>query len=113
VPQTKPGPRPAKPQPRVQRNGASRTAAPAPASIVSRIGAAAPRPRLGGGGPVGSYLREVRSELRKTVWPSREEATKLTLVVIGLSIIVGLYLGLLDLIFSQVVRLILSVSGGA
>ena len=65
------------------------------------------------GGPAGAYFREVRSELRKVVWPSREDAVKLTAVVIGLSFILGLYLGALDFIFSEAVRLILSAAAGA
>jgi preprotein translocase subunit SecE len=86
-------------------------AAVAPPSLASRITAVAPRPAMPGG-RLGSYLRDVRSELRKTVWPTREEATKLTLVVIGLSVIVGLYLGLLDLVFSELVKLFLTAAGG-
>jgi len=120
VSQTRPGPKPARSTSRPQRDDAprvtaasARTAPAAPtASLASRVALRAPRPNLGGGGAIGGYFRDVRSELRKVVWPSREEATKLTAVVIGLSVIVGLYLGLLDLIFSELVRLFVRVAGG-
>ena len=81
--------------------------------MMSRLRSGTPRPSLGGGGPVFGYFRDVRSELRKVVWPSREEATKLTAVVIGLSLVVGLYLGVCDLLFAELVKLILQAGGGA
>ena len=45
------------------------------------------------------YFKGVRSELRAMVWPTRQEATKLTLMVIVGSIAVGGLLVLFDLIF--------------
>jgi len=47
-----------------------------------------------------TWVREVRSELRKVVWPSREQAMQLTAVVVVLSVIVGFFLGTVDAIFS-------------
>jgi preprotein translocase subunit SecE len=52
------------------------------------------------------YLREVSSELRKVVWPSRKEtigSTSVVLVIVALS---GVFLGIVDLILSRLVRLI-------
>jgi len=46
------------------------------------------------------WLRETRSELRKVTWPTREEALRLTYVVIGLSLVMGAVLGLVDLILN-------------
>jgi len=40
-------------------------------------------------------------ELRKSVWPSREETARLTWVVILLSIAVGFFLGGLDQLFLE------------
>ena len=56
-----------------------------------------------GGGrvsPVG-FLQETYQELRKSVWPRREETARLTVVVIVLAIIAGFFLGGLDRIFSE------------
>lgn len=46
------------------------------------------------------WFRETRSELRKVVWPTREEALRLTYVVIGISLVMGLLLGLVDFALS-------------
>jgi len=54
------------------------------------------------------FLREVRSELDKVTWPKRDEVTRLTLVVIIVSVIVGVYLGALDLGFTKLLEYIIS-----
>lgn len=54
------------------------------------------------------FLKEVRTELTKVTWPSRSEITRLTGVVIGASIAVGIYLGGLDFIFTSTMQLLLS-----
>ena len=46
--------------------------------------------------PVVQFLRECRTELRKVVWPTRQEATRLTLVVIAVSVVTGAILGGFD-----------------
>ncbi|MFZ6036239.1 MAG: preprotein translocase subunit SecE [Patescibacteria group bacterium] len=43
-----------------------------------------------------SYIRESRDELKKVVWPSRRETIKYTMLVIGISLGVALYLGAAD-----------------
>lgn len=55
-----------------------------------------------------SYLKEVRSELAKVIWPKREEVLRLTLVVIIISAVVGLYLGGLDYAFTKLLELVIS-----
>ena len=56
---------------------------------------------------IGESVREIRSELKKVVWPTREEATRLTVVVIGVCTAIGLFLGSVDYIFGEMFRLIL------
>ncbi len=46
--------------------------------------------------PIAQFVRESRIELRKVVWPTRQEATRLTLVVVGVSAGMGLVLGGFD-----------------
>ena len=58
--------------------------------------AAQRRERTSRSNPVAQFVRESRIELRKVVWPTRQEATRLTLVVIGVSAGVGLVLGGFD-----------------
>jgi preprotein translocase subunit SecE len=47
------------------------------------------------------YFKEVRVELTKVTWPTREEATHLTMIIIVASLVVGLYIGGLDLAFTS------------
>ena len=59
-----------------------------------------PQAAVGRTGPV-TFLQETVSELRKSVWPSREEVTRLTVVVIVLAVAAGFFLGGLDRIFAE------------
>ncbi len=43
-----------------------------------------------------SYLRESREEMRRVVWPTRQETLRNTLLVIWISLAVALFLGLID-----------------
>jgi preprotein translocase subunit SecE len=52
-------------------------------------------------------FRETRSELRKVVWPTRDEVVRLTLVVLAVSIVIGIFLGFADIIFSALYTLLL------
>ena len=68
---------------------------------------AALRPELGQrGAGVRQFISEVRTELRKVVWPTREEAAKLTGLVVGFSVVMGLLLGGVDYLFAELFRLI-------
>ena len=55
-----------------------------------------------------NYLKGAREELTKVVWPSRETTINHTLVVIGVSVFVALFLGLIDMILSKVLEMIIS-----
>jgi preprotein translocase subunit SecE len=55
-----------------------------------------------------AFFTEVRGELKKVTWPSRKEVYSTTLVVIATSILFGFYLWGLDLVFSQVMSLVLT-----
>ena len=46
-----------------------------------------------------TFLQETVSELRKAVWPSKEETSRLTVIVIVLAVAVGVFLGGLDRFF--------------
>ncbi|MEJ5299957.1 MAG: preprotein translocase subunit SecE [Thermodesulforhabdaceae bacterium] len=51
-----------------------------------------------------SYLREVVYELKKVVWPSRKQTIGTTAIVVIVVMIFGIYLGIVDAIFSHVMR---------
>ena len=59
-----------------------------------------------GGGRVSpvAFLQETYQELRKSVWPSKEDTARLTSVVIVLAIVAGFFLGGLDRIFSELFK---------
>jgi preprotein translocase subunit SecE len=53
------------------------------------------------------FLREVKVELKKVTWPSRKQTIGSTVVVIVLVIIVSLFLGIVDIGLSSLIRVIL------
>jgi preprotein translocase subunit SecE len=46
--------------------------------------------------PLTNYLKQAIEELKKVVWPSKHETTQHTLIVIGLSLGVAIFLGAID-----------------
>jgi preprotein translocase subunit SecE len=52
------------------------------------------------------YFRETRAEVRKVVWPSRQEAIRLSLIVISVMVAMSAFLGVADYLFAQVIGLI-------
>ncbi len=51
--------------------------------------------------PVPTFTREIVEELKKVTWPTRKETIRLTLIVIGISLITGLYIGILDVLLTK------------
>ena len=60
--------------------------------------------RAPGGGV--RFFGEVVSELRKVTWPTRQETTRLTMLVLIVSIVIGAILGIIDIGFSRLFSLI-------
>lgn len=72
----------------------------------------AARPTPGRQGPsiierIGRYFREVRTELSRVEWPSRAELVAMTIVVVVVLLILALYLGAWDLLFTWVFQRVL------
>jgi len=55
------------------------------------------------------FMRETSGELRKVSWPSREEATHLTIIVIITMIFMGAFLSLVSGLSSQAMGLLLGI----
>jgi len=53
---------------------------------------------------VSTFLREAKEELLKVNWPSRQQTINYTLIVIGISIVIAIFLGGLDYIFSYILK---------
>jgi len=47
-------------------------------------------------GKLTTFLNEVRLEIKKVNWPTRQQTVRYTLIVIGISLAVAFYLGGLD-----------------
>lgn len=50
------------------------------------------------------FIKEAKAELYKVNWPTRRQATKYTMLVIGMSLAVAAFLGGLDYVFGAFVR---------
>jgi len=50
------------------------------------------------------FFRDTISELRKVVWPTRQETTRLTLVVLAVCIVVGIILFAIDYGFTELAK---------
>ena len=55
---------------------------------------------------LGNWWRETIGELRRVSWPTPREAWRLTKIVLVVIVVFGLFLGVLDFAFSQLVGLI-------
>lgn len=53
---------------------------------------------------IAKYLGNIIGELKKVVWPTRQEAVNLSMLVVIVSITMGLILGFLDFGFTQLVQ---------
>ncbi|OGM98802.1 MAG: preprotein translocase subunit SecE [Candidatus Yanofskybacteria bacterium RIFCSPHIGHO2_01_FULL_41_27] len=51
-----------------------------------------------------TFLKEVKVELSKVSWPTKKQMISYTLIVIGLSLFLALFLGLLDFIFEFILN---------
>jgi len=48
------------------------------------------------------FINDVRDELKKVSWPTRSETIKLTVTVFAISLIVGLYVGIIDVVLAKI-----------
>ncbi|MFI5359620.1 MAG: preprotein translocase subunit SecE [Halanaerobiales bacterium] len=58
--------------------------------------------KTGLGGRVARFFRQVRAELKKVNWPTKEELTKNTAVVVVTIVILTAFIALIDLILGSV-----------
>lgn len=50
------------------------------------------------------YLKSTKLEAKNVSWPTRRDTTRFTLLVIGISVAVALYLFLLDFVFISILE---------
>jgi preprotein translocase subunit SecE len=58
------------------------------------------------------YFRETSAELRKVTWPTRQEARRLTTVVVIVVAVTSAVLGLFDFGFARLIGLVVSIGSG-
>lgn len=50
-----------------------------------------------------TFLKQTYDEMRKVVWPTRNEIIRLTTVVLFISFVISIYIGGLDFLFTNIV----------
>ena len=50
-----------------------------------------------------TYLKEVKVEIKKVNWPTANQTMRYTLIVIGVSVAIAMFLGGLDFLFTTVI----------
>ena len=57
---------------------------------------------------IGKFFGQVKTEMKKVSWPSREEIITSTVVVLVSTLILALYIGVCDLVLSRFVNFLIS-----
>ncbi|MGC9968396.1 MAG: preprotein translocase subunit SecE [Minisyncoccia bacterium] len=55
-----------------------------------------------------NFFMESRQELRHVNWPTRQEAVRLTSIVIGISLGLAAFLGFFDYVFTNAIKLFIT-----
>lgn len=63
-------------------------------------------------GKVAKYFKDLKSELKKVVWPSKKKVINNTSVVLGSIVLMGIFVGLLDTGLFKLLQLVLSLGTG-
>ena len=58
-----------------------------------------------------SFLQEVKEELSKVTWPSRQQTIKYTVLVILVTVAVGVFLGGLDYLLTTLTAFLIETYG--
>lgn len=56
-----------------------------------------------------TYLKNVRAELSHVVWPSWQTGVAHTVLIVGISALIGFFIGALDYLFTRIVAFIIGV----
>ena len=54
----------------------------------------------------GSWAMGIIDELKKVTWPTKKETIRLTAVVIIISLIIGIYIGIIDVLLAKGLELV-------
>ncbi len=54
---------------------------------------------------IGKFINQVKTEMKKVAWPSKQEIITSTVVVIVTTVILAIYIGACDVVLSKFVQL--------
>jgi len=57
------------------------------------------------------FAKDSRMEVRKVVWPTRQETVQTTLMVVAVVILFGIFVWIIDLLLAEAVRLLTGTGG--
>lgn len=57
---------------------------------------------------IGLFFNQVKMEMQKVAWPTRTELMSSTVVVIISTILLGIFIGICDLVLARVVNILIS-----
>ena len=60
-------------------------------------------------GAICRYFRELRSELKKVVWPTPQQVLKNTLIVLACVVVVGVFIWLFDVVGDLIIKALISL----
>ena len=63
-------------------------------------------------GAIGKYFRELRSELKKVVWPTPKQVLKNALIVLACVVVVGVFIWLFDFVAQFGINALISAFKG-
>jgi len=49
------------------------------------------------------FIKQARAELKKVVWPTKKQVISMTAIVIAVSVAVGIFIGSLDYLFTNLI----------
>lgn len=59
----------------------------------------------------GEFIRQVRAETAKVVWPTRRETVTTAIMVVIMTLVLGIFFFSVDSLFSRIVQALLSLLG--
>lgn len=62
-------------------------------------------------GAIARYFRELRSELKKVVWPTPKQVLKNTMIVLACVLIIGAFIWMLDWVAGAGITWLLKITG--
>ncbi len=56
---------------------------------------------------IGTFIGQVRGEMRKVAWPSRPELLNSTIIVLVTTLMLAVFIGLCDVVISRIVNVLI------